>query len=63
MQSMQCNAMQCNAINAMRYNAMQCNAMQSKSNAEHAVVIAAACDGAWHVAVYARELHDLHKCI
>ena len=59
MQCNQCNAMQRNAI--MQFNAMQ--AMQSIVNKEHGVVVANACDGAYYVAFYACEMHDLHACI
>ena len=62
--AMQCNAVQCNAmqaINTLQYTTMQCNAIIALET--YAVVVAAACGDAWHAACYARQLHDLHKCI
>ena len=42
---------------------MQCNAMHCIVNETYADVDVATCGGAWHEALYAREMHDLHKCI
>ena len=51
--------MQCNAMQSMQ--SMQCNTMHCKSCL--AGVVGGACGGARREAFYAREMHDLHKCI